>query len=157
MVKVPLHSNGAASNVTALLLGRILPVYSLVAPCQVGASPFSVRRATFTTDCQWLSVLEASDVVFVLALLHANVSKRLIQSPKLFFVDVGLAAYLLGIENQNQIFTHPLKGGLFENLVVIEALKHRCNRGLRSNLHFYRDSAGHDAGAIDQVSLFFRG
>ncbi|MCB1036572.1 MAG: DUF4143 domain-containing protein, partial [Acidobacteria bacterium] len=62
--------------------------------------------------------------------------------PKLYFYDVGLAAYLLGIENERQIFTHPLKGALFENLVVMEALKYRYNRGLRSNLAFFRDSTG---------------
>ena len=104
-----------------------------------------------TTAREWLSVLEASYLVFVLPPLHANISKRLIKSPKLFFVDVGLAAYLLGIEHKSQIFTHPLKGGLFENLVVIEALKYRYNRGLRSNLHFYRDSAGHE---VDLVCAF---
>lgn len=95
-----------------------------------------------TTARQWISVLEASYVVFLLPPLHANLSKRLIRSPKLYFYDVGLMAYLLGIENERQIFTHPLKGALFENLIVMEALKHRYNRGLRSNLHFYRDSSG---------------
>lgn len=95
-----------------------------------------------TTAREWISVLEASYVVFLLPPLYANLSKRLIKSPKLYFYDVGLAAYLLGIENERQIFTHPLKGALFENLIVMEALKHRYNRGLRSNLHFYRDSTG---------------
>ena len=95
-----------------------------------------------TTAREWISVLEAGYVVFLLPPLHANLSKRLIKSPKLFFYDVGLAAYLLGIENVRQVFTHPLKGALFENLIVMEALKHRYNRGLRGNLHFYRDSAG---------------
>ena len=104
-----------------------------------------------TTTRQWLSVLEASYLVFLLPPLHANISKRLIKSPKLYFFDVGLASYLLGIENKNQLFTHPLKGALFENLVVIEALKHRYNRGLRSNLHFYRDSGGNE---VDLVCAF---
>jgi len=93
-------------------------------------------------------VLEASYLVFVLPPLHANISKRLIKSPKLYFFDVGLASYLLGIENKNKIFTHPLKGALFENLVVVEALKHRYNRGLRSNLHFYRDSGGNEVNLV---------
>ena len=101
-----------------------------------------------TTAREWLSVLEASYLVFVLPPLHANISKRLIKSPKLYFFDVGLASYLLGIENKNQIFTHPLKGALFENLVVVEALKHRYNRGLRSNLHFYRDSGGNEVNLV---------
>ena len=101
-----------------------------------------------TTAREWLSVLEASYLVFVLPPLHANISKRLIKSPKLYFFDVGLATYLLGIENKSQIATHPLKGALFENLVVVEALKHRYNRGLRSNLHFYRDSAGNEVDLV---------
>lgn len=95
-----------------------------------------------TTAKQWVSVLEASYIVFLLPPFHANTSKRLIKSPKLYFYDVGLAAFLLGIESQRQITTHPLKGFLFENLIVVEALKHRFNQGRRSNLTFYRDSSG---------------
>lgn len=104
-----------------------------------------------TTAREWISVLEASYIVFLLPPLHANLSKRLIKSPKLYFYDVGLAAYLLGIENERQIFTHPQKGALFENLIVLEALKHRYNRGLRGNLHFYRDSTGLE---VDLVASF---
>jgi len=83
--------------------------------------------------------------------VHANISRRLIKSPKLYFFDVGLASCLPGIENKKQISAHPLMGALFENLVVIEALKHRYNRGLRSNLNFYRDSAGNE---VDLVCSF---
>lgn len=101
-----------------------------------------------TTARAWLSILEASFIVFRLEPYHANISKRLIKSPKLYFYDVGLAAYLLGIENPGQVFTHPIRGALFENLVVGEALKHRFHHGKRSNLHFYRDSAGHEIDLI---------
>ena len=101
-----------------------------------------------TTARQWISVLEASYIVHLVQPFHANLSKRLIKSPKLYFYDVGLAAYLLGIENEKQIFTHPLKGALFENLVVLEALKLRYNRGLRSNLTFYRDSSGNEVDLV---------
>jgi predicted AAA+ superfamily ATPase len=101
-----------------------------------------------TTARQWLSVLEASYIVFLLPPYHPNLSKRLIKSPKLYFYDVGLASYLLGVENQRQLLTHPLRGNLLENVVVIEALKHRYHQGKRSNLHFYRDSAGHEIDLI---------
>jgi len=101
-----------------------------------------------TTARQWLSVLEASYIVFLLEPLHANVTKRLVKSPKLYFFDVGLASYLLGIEHPRQVATHPLRGPLFENLVVVEALKHRLNRGLRSNLSFYRDSSGTEVDLV---------
>jgi len=101
-----------------------------------------------TTARQWISVLEASYVVFLLQPFHANISKRLIKSPKLYFYDVGLASYLLGIENARQVTTHPLKGFLFENLVVMEALKHRLNQAKRPNLSFYRDSSGTEVDLI---------
>ncbi len=95
-----------------------------------------------TTASHWLTVLETSYVVFRLPPFHANIRKRLVKSPKIYFYDVGLASHLIGIEHAGQIATHPLRGPLFENAVVVEALKHRFNRGLRSNLSFFRDSRG---------------
>ena len=95
-----------------------------------------------TTARHWLPVLEASYVVFQLPPFFANIRKRLVKSPKLYFYDVGLASYLIGIEHAGQISTHPLRGPLFENAVVVEALKHRFNRGRRSNLSFFRDTRG---------------
>ena len=95
-----------------------------------------------TTAREWVSVLEAGYVVFLIQPFHANIRKRLIKSPKLYFYDVGLAAYLLGIEDSSQVALHPLRGQLFENLVVVEALKHRLNQGKRSNLSFFRDRSG---------------
>ena len=93
-----------------------------------------------TTASHWLTVLEASYIVFRLPAFHANFRKRLVRSPKLYFHDVGLASHLIGIEHAGQVATHPLRGPLFENAVVVEALKHRFNRGRRSNLSFFRDS-----------------
>ena len=95
-----------------------------------------------TTVKSWLSILEVSYVIFLLPPWYNNFSKRLIKSPKLYFYDVGLASYLLGIENENQVFRDPLRGNLFENLVVTEVLKYRFNKGRKSNLYFYRDSKG---------------
>ena len=94
------------------------------------------------TSRQWLTLLEASFVAFLLPPWHANIRKRLVRSPKLYFHDVGLAAHLLGIEHPRQVATHPLRGSLFENMVIVEALKHRFNRGRQSNLSFFRDSRG---------------
>lgn len=90
----------------------------------------------------WLTVLEASYIVFQLPPYYANIRKRLVKSPKFYFCDVGLAAYLIGIETAKQVATHPLRGALFENAVVVEALKHRFNRGSQANLSFFRDSKG---------------
>ena len=95
-----------------------------------------------TTAREWLTLLEASYVVFQLPPYHANIRKRLVKSPKIYFYDVGLASYLIGIEQADQIVTHPLRGALFENLVVAEVLKHRFNQGRQSNLSFFRDSRG---------------
>ena len=95
-----------------------------------------------TTAREWLTVLETSYIVFQLPPFHANMRKRLIRSPKLYFYDVGLASYLIGIEHVDQVATHPLRGSLFENAVVAEALKHRFNRGRRFNLSFFRDAQG---------------
>lgn len=91
----------------------------------------------------WLALLERSFISFRLRPHFANIRKRLVKAPKLYFHDVGLAAYLIGIENTGQIATHPLRGSLFENAVVVETLKHRFNRGNRSDtLSFFRDAKG---------------
>ena len=101
-----------------------------------------------TTAKNWLSILEASYILFFLQPYHRNVSKRLVKSPKLYFYDVGLAAFLLGIENAKQLSRDPLRGSLFENLVIAEALKYRFNQGKRSNLYFYRDNKGNEVDLI---------
>lgn len=105
-----------------------------------------------TTAREWLTILEASYIVFLLEPYHANIKKRLVKSPKLYFYDVGLASYLLGIENKSHVFHHPLKGNLFENLVVTEILKYRFNKGKRNNLNFYRDSAGNEIDVIYNIA-----
>ena len=101
-----------------------------------------------TTARSWLTLLEASYVVFLLQPWHTNLSKRQVKTPKLYFYDVGLAAYLLGVESELHVNRHPLRGNLFENLVVIEALKYRYNRGKRSNLHFWRDAKGNEVDLV---------
>lgn len=105
-----------------------------------------------TTAREWTSVLEASFVLFRLEPFHANLSKRLVKSPKLYFYDVGLAAYLLGIETADQLYTHPLRGALFENLIVVEALKYRFNQGRRSNLFFYRDAKQNEVDLLHTLA-----
>ena len=108
-----------------------------------------------TTARDWLSLLEASFICFRLEPYHPrNVTKRLTKAPKLYFYDIGLAAFLLGIEHPRQIFSHPLKGELFENMLVVEALKSRFGRGKRSNLSFYRDASGLEIDLL--VSLAHR-
>jgi predicted AAA+ superfamily ATPase len=86
--------------------------------------------------------------VFQLPPYFWNTSKRLVKSPKLYFHDVGLAAYLLGIQNESHVQSHPLRGALFETLVVGEALKWFWHRGRRAGLHFYRDSDGNEVDLL---------
>ncbi len=101
-----------------------------------------------STAREWMTVLEASYIVFLLQPFHANIGKRLIKSPKIYFYDVGLASWLCGIEDQRQIPTHPLRGNLFENMVIMETLKYRYNQGKRNNLYFYRDSNGNEVDLL---------
>lgn len=92
----------------------------------------------------WLSVLEASFIVFRLQPYFENFGKRVIKSPKVYFTDTGLLTYLLGIESEQQITRDPLVGNLFENLVVLEVLKTRLNQGRLPQLYFTRDSNGNE-------------
>jgi uncharacterized protein len=101
-----------------------------------------------TTLSQWLGILEASFIVFRLPPYFENFGKRLIKSPKVYFVDPGLAAYLLGLREPGQVGMSPYLGGLFENLVVLEALKSFYNRGAEADLYFFRDSSGLEADLL---------
>ena len=94
------------------------------------------------TAREWLSVLEASYIVFLLQPHHANLRKRLVKTPKLYFYDTGLASALLGIQQADHLSIHPSRPALFENLVIAEELKRRFNLGLPSNLFFWRDNMG---------------
>jgi len=94
------------------------------------------------TARQWLNVLEASDIVFLLTPHHTNIRKRLIKAPKLYFVDVGLASYLIGIRSAEQFAAHPLRGPLFENAAVAEAVKHSHNHARYAELSFFRTADG---------------
>ena len=101
------------------------------------ASEVGVAVNTITA---WLSVLEASYIIFRLQPWSENTRKRLVKSPKLYFCDTGLACYLLDIESPEQLGHDKMRGHLFENLIVMEALKHRLNQGKEPNLFFYRNA-----------------
>ena len=88
---------------------------------------------------QWFSILEASHLIFRLPPYLENFGKRIIKTPKFYFTDTGLVCYLLGIETENQLDRDPLRGQIFENAVVLEALKTRYNQGLDANLYYYRN------------------
>ncbi len=88
----------------------------------------------------WVSILEASYIIYMLKPFHANINKRFIKSPKIYFYDVGLAAFLMGINDPKQLSISPYLGSLFENLAVMEIKKFLANTGKQDNLCFYRDS-----------------
>ncbi|NLO03926.1 MAG: ATP-binding protein [Bacteroidales bacterium] len=100
------------------------------------------------TISSWISVLEASFIVFRLQPYHKNFNKRIVKMPKLYFYDTGLAVALMGVENDSQLKLHPFRGNLFENLVVVEFLKKRYNKGKTNNLYFWRDNTGNEIDLI---------
>jgi len=103
---------------------------------------------SIATIQSWASILQASYILYFLPPYYANINKRLIKASKLYFYDVGLASYLLGIENVQQLSRDPLRGGLFENMVLMELLKYRANHGLDPNLFFYRDNHQNEVDVV---------
>lgn len=100
------------------------------------------------TISSWISVLETSFIAFRLQPFHKNYNKRIVKMSKLYFYDTGLAVALLGVENPEQLVFHPFRGSLFENLVVLNFLKHRYNVGKQANLFFWRDNVGNEIDLI---------
>lgn len=119
-------------------IGQLLNLNSL-------ASDAGITRATAAS---WLSVLQASHLVFLARPWFSNVSKRLLKTPKLYFCDPGLAGWFLGIRQASHVTAHPQRGALFENWVMTELLKAQANRGFRPALQFLRDKQGHEVDAL---------
>ncbi len=113
-------------------VGQLLNVSSLASDVGISA----------TTIKEWLNVLEASFIVFRLPPYFENFGKRLVKTPKLYFTEVGLATWLLGIKTPDMAGRDPLMGNLFENMVVLEALKARLNAGKSPDMYFFRDQLG---------------
>jgi uncharacterized protein len=118
--------------------GQLLNLSSLATECGI----------THNTAKAWISVLEASYLVFLLRPHHVNFNKRLVKMPKLYFYDVGLAAWLLGIRTTEQIITHPLRGNLFETFIIAELIKSKLNCGEKPSFFFWRDSNGNEVDLI---------
>lgn len=124
-----------------LLAGRVGQVVNLASLSNdVGVSTTTIRN--------WLSVLKASYVAFELPPFFENIRKRVIKSPKIFFTDVGLAAFLLGIHTEEQASRDPLRGNLYENLIVADIVKGALNRGIRPEIYFFRDSHGNEVDLL---------
>lgn len=113
-------------------IGQLLDLTSIGNDC--GISAHTVRS--------WISVLEATYVIFLLHPHHKNFSKRIIKAPKLYFYDTAIACHLLSIQSPDDLVKHYLRGGLFESMILADILKQRFNAGLPPNLYFWRDKAG---------------
>jgi predicted AAA+ superfamily ATPase len=122
-------------------VGQLLNLNSLANDCGISQP----------TASAWMDLLQTSFIVHVLPPWFTNSSKRLIKSPKLYFCDVGLACWLLGLREPSQVQRDPLWGALFENFIVMEALKDRYNQGESAPIHFYRDSNGHEIDLLLNV------
>jgi predicted AAA+ superfamily ATPase len=119
-------------------IGQLLNMSSLASDCGV----------THSTINSWISILEASFVVFLLRPHHKNFNKRLVKQPKLYFYDTGLASHLLGLHKSEDLVSHYMRGALFENFVVADLIKQRYNQGRESNLNFWRDNHGHEVDVV---------
>lgn len=133
-----LDSFGRFVGLCAGRVGQLLDLTSLGNDC--GISHMTARR--------WLSVLETSFLVKRLQPYHRNFSKRLIKSPKLYFLDTGLLCYLLRIRTPNDLRLHASRGAIFESWVISEAIKNFMNRGLEPDVYFWRDSTGHEIDLV---------
>ncbi len=122
-------------------IGQLLNMSSLANECGISV----------TAASEWLSVLEASFICYLLKPDHNNFAKRLVKSPKLYFYDTGLACSLLDIRTAEQVSTHFLRGGLFENLVINKFVKDSFNKGEEPNLTFWRDSTGNEVDLLNYV------
>ena len=122
----------------AARVGQLLNLSNLANECGI----------THNTAKAWVSILEASYIVFLLQPHHRNYNKRLVKTPKLYFYDSGFATWLLGIQNTDQLSIHALRGSLFEGWVISELVKNRFNQGLEPNLYFWRDHTGNEIDVI---------
>ena len=102
------------------------------------------------TAKHWISILEASFILFRPPPYFENFGERAIKSPKIYFNDVGLAAYLLGIQDATQLHRDPLRGHLFENAVILECKKHQFNQGKNASFFYYRDLQHHEIDLLYQ-------
>jgi len=137
-----LHSFGRFLKLCAGRTGQLLNIASLAS--DAGISPNTAKS--------WLSILEASFVIFFLQPHHVNFNKRLVKSPKLYFEDTGIACSLLQIENESQLQSHYLRGGLFENFVINEMRKRKLNEGKIPALYFWQNKQGKEIDLIVEES-----
>jgi len=140
-------------------VGDLVTFQRFVELC-AGRTSQLVNYLSLAADCgisqptakAWLSILEASFILFRLPAWSGNLRKRLVKMPKMHFHDTGLVCWLLGIRKPEQLRTHPLRGAVFETWVVSEIARHRMNAGERGGLSFYRDQHGVEADLLVETA-----
>lgn len=133
-----LHLFQTFIRMCAARCGQLLNLSGLASDCGIAVN----------TAKKWISILEASYIIFLLRPHFANFGKRLIKTPKLYFYDTGLLAYLLTIHSEDVLETHAMRGPLFESFVVAETKKFNANRGLPDTIWFWRDRTGHEVDIV---------
>ena len=130
-------------NFLKLLAGRVGQLINYTSITNdLGVSTKTIQK--------WISVLKASFIIFEVQPYHGNIRKRLIKSSKLYFIDTGLAAFLLGIYSGAHVLRDPLRGNLYENLIIADVIKEAQNSGIRPEIYFYRDSNNNEVDLIVQ-------
>lgn len=127
-------------SLCATRAGQLLNLNGLATECGISQP----------TAKAWLSALENSYIVFTLQPLYENFSKRIVKTPKLYFYDTGLLCHLLKINRAEQLATHPIKGALFENMMIAEYVKRMNHKNEVQDVWFWRDAAGHEVDLVTQ-------
>jgi predicted AAA+ superfamily ATPase len=118
--------------------GRLINLSGIASDCGI----------THNTAKEWISILEASYIVFRVVPYFNNLGKRLVKTPKLYFYDTGLATYLLGIKAPEQLAVHPLRGAIFETFIAAEIMKSAFHSAEPPSLYFWRDRSGNEIDFI---------
>lgn len=124
-------------------VGQILNMQSLGNDCGIDAK----------TVQAWLYILQSSYIIYLLKPYYNNYNKRVVKAPKLYFYDTGVACSLLNVQDEEQLITHALKGSLFENMMIVDLLKQRLNKGLQDNLYYWRDKTGNELDVLLDSSI----
>ena len=129
-------------NLCAARTGQLLNISSLAEDCGINHK----------TAQSWLSILEASFIIYLLRPHYKNYNKRVIKMPKIYFYDTGLLCSLLGLTDKKQLQDHYLKGNIFESFVISEFIKHKYNQGAEPNVYFWRNKAGNEVDLLIEMA-----
>lgn len=139
-------------NISDLLLfERFMRLLAGRSGQELNYSSFSIETGVDVKTIQsWIGILESSYIIYLLKPYYKNYNKTIVKRPKLYFYDTALVCSLLGIQNAKQIANYPLRGAIFETMLVTELIKQRLNAGLAINLYYWRDKTGHEVDILSE-------